>query len=389
MNRRIDNLLNRRSFLQGTSALSLSLLLGDRFGLAQEPMPLRRIQRSETPLTLETPMGALDRFITPNDLFYVRNHFPAPTLEAKTWRLRVEGAVDRPLELTLDELRRMTSRTVPMTLECAGNSRSAVTPVVRGVQWGNGAVSTADWTGVSLVDVLNRAGLRQNAVDVVLEGADRGEVMAEPRSPGVIQYARGLPIAKARQNTVVLAYRMGNADLPASNGFPVRAIVPGWYGMASVKWLTKIIVTDRPYNGFFQSLDYSIYERRPGLVTVIPLTEMQVKSVIASPTAMQRIAPNTMVRVQGATWTGESEITRVEVSANAGQTWTQARLLDNARAGCWRLWEFPWRTPAQAGRVTLLSRATDARGNTQPMQRDTDRRNYMINHVLPVEVDVR
>jgi DMSO/TMAO reductase YedYZ molybdopterin-dependent catalytic subunit len=388
MNDRMVNLLTRRHFLQGTSALSLSLMLGDSLSL-QGSEPLQRIQRSETPLTLETPSAALDRPITPNEIFYVRNHFPVPTLQANTWRLRVTGAVERELELTLDEVRRMTSRSVTMTLECAGNSRSVLNPVTRGVQWGNGAVSTTEWTGVSLLDVLNRAGLRQNAVDVVLEGADRGEITAEPRTPGVIHFARSLPLAKARQANVVLAYRMRNAELPANHGFPLRAVVPGWYGMASVKWLTRIVVTDRPFNGYFQSLDYSIYERRQGLVTVTPLTEMQVKSLIVSPSPLQRIAPNTPHRVHGTAWTGESEITRVEVSSDGGRAWTQARLLENARAHCWRMWEFPWRTPAQAGRVTLLARATDARGNAQPMQRDTDRRNYMINHVLPVEVDVR
>jgi DMSO/TMAO reductase YedYZ molybdopterin-dependent catalytic subunit len=261
--------------------------------------------------------------------------------------------------------------------------------VARGVQWGNGAVSTTEWTGVSLIDVLNRAGIRQAAVDVVFEGADRGEITAEPRSPGAIHFARSLPIAIARQADVLLAYRMGNADLPANHGFPLRAIVPGWYGMASVKWLTRIVVTDRAYNGFFQSLDYSIYERRQDLVTVTPITQMQVKSVIVAPTATQRIGTNVAVRVHGVAWTGESEITRVEFSGDGGRTWANAELLGNARAHCWRQWQFVWRSPAQAGRVTLMARATDARGNTQPMERDTDRRNYMINHVLAVVVDVQ
>lgn len=380
--------LTRRAFAQRVGAISLSLIAYPS-ARGSQPMMLERIQRSPAPINLEAPLAVLDRAITPNELHYVRNHFPVPTLQANKWRLRVVGAVERELELSLDDLRRMTSRTVAMTLECAGNSRSLLTPAARGVQWANGAVSTAEWTGVSLLDVLNRAGLRQGAVDVVLEAADRGEITAEPRSPGVIPFARSLPIAKARQTDVLLAYRMGNADLPANHGFPLRAIVPGWYGMASVKWLTRIVVTDRPYNGFFQSLDYSIYERRQDLVTVTPITQMQVKSIIVSPTTMQRIAANTMVRVHGAAWTGESEITRVEVSADAGQTWIDARLTGNARAHCWRHWEHMWRSPAQAGRVTLMARATDARGNVQPMQRDADRRNYMINHVQPVVVDVQ
>ena len=253
----------------------------------------------------------------------------------------------------------------------------------------NGRVSNAEWTGVPLIEILNRAGLRPGAVDVVLEGADRGEITAEPRSPGVIPYARSVPIAKARQRDVLLAHRMNNAELPAHHGFPLRAIVPGWYGMASIKWLTKIIVVDQPFNGYFQSLDYSIFERRDGLVTVTPLSEMQVKAVIAKPAPMERIAPNTAYRIHGAAWTGASEITRVEISSDNGRTWSAARLLETARAHCWRLWELNWRSPAQVGRVNLMARATDARGHTQPTERDTDRRNYMINHVLPVEVDVR
>jgi DMSO/TMAO reductase YedYZ molybdopterin-dependent catalytic subunit len=364
-------------------------MLSERASVLAQPMRLERIRRAESPILLETPLAALDQPTTPTELFYVRNHFPQPALQAATWRLAVVGAVERELNLTLEDLRRMTSRSVPMTLECAGNSRASLTPAQRGVQWTNGAVSTAEWTGVSLIDVLNRAGLRAGAVDVVLEGADRGEVLAEPRSPGVIPFARSIPIAKARQQSVILAHRMAGADLPASHGFPVRAIVPGWYGMASIKWLTRIVVTDRPFNGYFQSMDYSIYERRRGIAEVAPITEMQVKSVIVSPTAMQRIAPNTATRTHGAAWTGESSISRVEVSADAGRTWSQARLLGEARDHCWRMWEFQWRTPAQAGRVSLMARATDARGNTQPMERDADRRNYMINHVLPIEIDVR
>ncbi len=381
--------MNRRTFLAGTS-MSLSLLLGKRLGLsAGDFTPLQRIARSETPLTLETPLAAFDRFITPNELFYVRNHFPTPTLEVDTWRLRVSGAVAAELDLTLDDIRRMPARTLPATLECAGNSRSALVPAVRGLQWGNGAVSTAEWTGVPLIDVLYRAGLRSDAVEVVLEGADRGEVTSEPRSPGVIHYARGLGMTKACHRDVLLAYRMNGANLSREHGFPLRAVVPGWYGMASVKWLARIVVVTRPFNGFFQSLDYSIFQRRDGLVSVTPITAMQVKAIIAGPTSMQRIAPNTNVRIHGVAWTGESTIARVEVSTDDGRTWTAARLLDNARAHSWRLWEHPWRSPAQPGRVPLMARATDARGNTQPLTRDTDRRNYMINHVMPVEVDVR
>ena len=374
--------LSRRRFLMTGAA---TLLVGAARG--QDAPPLRLIPRTETPLNLETPLAGLDRFITPNDLFYVRNHFPMPVFNVNTWRLRVEGAVEREIDLSLEELRRLPTRTARVTLECAGNSRSHIVPAVRGLQWVNGAVSTAEWGGVSLGDVLDRAGVRPGAVDVVLEGADQGEV-AEPRSPGAIRYARSLPLAKARQRDVLLAHRMNGAELPANHGAPLRVVVPGWYGMASVKWLTRIIVTDRPYTGFFQSLDYSVYERRGNLINVVPITEMQVKAQIVRPGPQERIAVNAMYRVTGAAWTGETEITRVEVSSDAGRTWVAARLLDTPVAHCWRLWEFPWRTPAQAGRVTLMARATDARGRVQPAVRDADRRTYLINHVQAVEVVV-
>src|SRR5439155_21620900 len=169
--------------------------------------------------------------------------------------------------------------------------------------------------------VLGRAGLRRGAVEEVLEGAERGEIAADRRPAGPIAFARSLPLAKVRQEGVLLAYRMNGADLPTAHGFPVRALVPGWYGMASVKWLTRVLVTDTPFQGFWQTTDYSIYERVQGLPVQRPITEMQIKSQIAQPRAGAMIAAGSEARVQGAAWTGESEVTRVEVSADAGRTW--------------------------------------------------------------------
>jgi DMSO/TMAO reductase YedYZ molybdopterin-dependent catalytic subunit len=181
---------------------------------------------------------------------------------------------------------------------------------------------------------------------------------------------------------------MNGADLAAAHGFPLRAVVGGWYGMASIKWLRRIVVTDRPFNGFFQSMDYSYYERREGLPVVSPITEMQVKAQIARPTAQEVVPLKKAYRIHGAAWAGESNVTRVEVSTDGGKTWGQAKLLGKEVPFSWRLWEFSW-TPAKAGRATLMARATDARGRTQPLQRDADRRNYMISHVLPTEVEAK
>lgn len=380
---------SRRTFL-GSSALAMPLLCG---------MPLAPatalgssdglIERVRDPQNLEFAFHTLDAFVVPNDRFYVRNHFPAPRLETRAWRLRVQGAVAQELELTYEQLRELPTRTVTATLECAGNSRALNVPPLRGVAWQQGAVGNADWTGVSLATVLERAGLRPGAVEVVLEGADRGEAPAEPRPPDSIAFARSLPLAKARQQEVLLAYRMNGAPLPPAHGFPLRAIVPGWYGMASVKWLTRLIVTEAPFQGYWQTTEYAYFERVRGLPVLRAITELLVKSLIAQPRAGTTLQAGATVRVHGAAWTGESEVTRVELSADGGRTWTDARLPRRAQRFAWRLWEHNWRVPNTPGRITLLARATDARGRTQPTTRDLDRRNYMVNHILPVEVQIQ
>lgn len=351
-------------------------------------LPSGLIVREASPTNLEFPYASLNSFITPTEQFYVRSHFATPRLDRAVWRLKVEGAVERSLELTYEDLLRISSRTAPVTLECAGNGRSFLNPTARGVQWAEGAVSTAEWTGVSLSDVLKRAGVRRGAVDVVLEGADTTELKSFPRPAGPVHFARSIPIATARRPEVLLAYRMNGAELPVDHGFPVRAIAPGWYGMASIKWLTRIVVTDKPFDGHFQTVDYAYYVRRNGLPSRVPLAEMQVKSQIARPIAGQSLVAGRPVNIYGAAWTGsDADIRRVEVSTDGGASWSDARLLGKAVRGAWRLWDFDWTAP-RPGNVTLKCRATDSQGRTQPVERDPDRDNYMVNHILPVPVTV-
>jgi DMSO/TMAO reductase YedYZ molybdopterin-dependent catalytic subunit len=346
------------------------------------------IIRDKDPENLEFPFSALASFVTPNEHFFVRSHFPAPRLDPQTWRLKLEGLVDRPCEMTLEELRALPSRTVTATLECAGNNRVFLSPKVEGLQWELGAVGNAEWTGAPLAAVLERAGVRPGAVEVVFEGADSGK-LAKPPSPGNIHYAHSVPLTKAFASDVLLAYTMNGEPLPPAHGFPVRAVVPGWYGMASVKWLQRIVVTDTPFRGYFKTADYTYWERRPGLPTeLLPVTENEVKAQIARPAAREMVPANSVYRVHGAAWAGEAEVARVEVSCDAGATWQAARLLGAVAPRCWRLWEFHWSTPAQPGRCTLMARATDTRGRAQPMQRDPHRGSYVISHVLPVEVEV-
>ncbi|HWM24229.1 MAG TPA: sulfite oxidase [Chthoniobacterales bacterium] len=345
------------------------------------------IVRETEPLNLEMPFSALNGFATPNESFYVRCHFPIPEIATADWSLSIEGEVDAPFELRYDELLQMKPRTIPAVLECAGNNRIFLEPKVKGVQWALGAVGNANWTGLPLSDVLARAQPKDGAIEVILEGADEGEVDKTPRPSGKISFSRSLPLAKACDD-VLLAYEMNGEKLSATHGFPLRAIVPGWYAMASVKWLRRVIVTSRPFNGYYQSLDYTFWDRSGALPTLAPIREQQVKAEIAQPAPGSTVPANSTVRIHGAAWSGAAEITKVEVSLDAGATWHLARLSEQSVQNAWRLWEYDWETPATAGSHTLMARATDSRGRTQPFEHHADHGTYMINHVLPVAVTV-
>ncbi|MEO5753893.1 MAG: sulfite oxidase [Chthoniobacterales bacterium] len=346
------------------------------------------IIREKEPANLEMPFGTLDRFITPNDLFYIRSHFPVPQIDRSTWRLRVEGAVESPLELSYDDLCGLPSTTIPATLECAGNGRVFLVPKVKGTQWELGAVGNAQWTGVSLGDVLRRAGVKAGALEVILEGADCGTISEAPKPAGKIHYARSVPLSKALEG-VLLALEMNGEPLAPSHGFPLRAIVPGWFGMAAVKWLQRVVVTEEPYNGYYQTVDYAFWQRDHAGVRLVPITQMQVKASIARPGINEVIPVGTEYKVQGAAWTADAKITKVEMSVDGGATWGEASLGEETAPNCWQLWEWTWKTPATPGCRILMARATDSRGRTQPTERDLDRGSYEINHCLPIEVEIR
>jgi DMSO/TMAO reductase YedYZ molybdopterin-dependent catalytic subunit len=347
-----------------------------------------KIVRSEEPLNLEMPFEQLDSFITPTKSFYVRTHFPIPKIDRNKWRLRIEGEVEKPFQINYEDLLRLKARTTPATLECAGNNRNLLETKVKGVQWGLGAVGNAEWTGVPLSILLERAGVKANAREIILEGADEGP-LEDPKAPrGNVRFARSIPLIKA-SNDVVLAYKMNDVDLPPEHGFPVRAIVPGWYAVASIKWLERIIVTDKPFNGYYQTLDYAFWKRRGELTELVPLTEMQIKAEIARPIEGESVPANSNLRIHGAAWTSDGEITKVEVSTDGGANWNDAKLIGESAPNAWRLWEYDWKTPAKVGKQTLVARATDSLGRTQPTDRDPDRDTYMINHLLPITVEVR
>lgn len=346
------------------------------------------IIRQMEPSNLETPLDMADSFITPTEQFYVRSHFAVPDLDLSAYRLRIDGAVGNPLSLSYGEVRNMPSERRVATLECAGNGRVFLVPQASGAQWELGAVGNAEWTGVPLRALLSRAGLEGDAVEIVLEGADRGRPKEEPVPPAPISYARSLPRGKALQEDVLIAYQMNGADLPRSHGYPLRAIVPGHFGMASVKWLTRIEAVREPFQGYWQTSDYGYWQDVDGNPVRRPIREMVVKSEIVRPRVHETVPLDRIYTVFGFAWSGESGVIEIAVSTDGGQTWAEATFIDAVHQYAWRRWKFDWLTPKTVGQHTLLARAKDANGNVQPDTHDPNFGSYVINYPLPIEVFV-
>jgi DMSO/TMAO reductase YedYZ molybdopterin-dependent catalytic subunit len=335
------------------------------------------------PENSETPLETVRSWVTPTRLFFVRNHFDVPSLDTATWRLQVEGCVERPLALTWDELAAMPERTVFATVECAGNGRSFLRERVDGVQWGAGAIGHAEWTGVPLRSVLQRAGVRPDAVDVVFEGADRG---SEPDHPAPMHFARSLPLAKAFDPDTLLVLRMNGELLDPNHGYPLRLFVPGWYGVASVKWLQRIELIDHPFKGYFQGTKYTIRRMTTDGDEPAVVRQMAVKSEIIRPAAGMTLGVGTN-RVFGVAWAGEEAVSRVEVSTDVGETWSDAELLGPSARYSWALWEFLWEA-ARPGSYALLARATSTSGRKQPLEHDLLNGGYQIHFSRPTVVHI-
>jgi DMSO/TMAO reductase YedYZ molybdopterin-dependent catalytic subunit len=313
-------MLSRRELLRTAPVAALAGGLHPLFTGRAGADPM--IVRQREPRNLETPLA--DLFSAETEKFYVRNHFAMPAVDANSHKVAVEGHVENRLELSLDELKKMGAVTREVVLECAGNGRVFLVPPAKGTQWSHGAVGQAKWTGVPLGALLERAKLKAGAADVVLAGADRG---APADSPGPIHFDRSVPLAKAKADETLIIWEMNGRPLPAEHGGPLRAIVGGWYGMASVKWLTRIVVLDRPHNGFFQTLDYAYWARdKGGLPHLTPLTAIQPKAVVVSPEPGAVLKAGQEVAVKGFAWAGENAAAKVEVSTDGGKSWTAAKL---------------------------------------------------------------
>jgi sulfite oxidase len=344
------------------------------------------ILRSFRFVDLETPVEYFNTWLTPVPHFFVRNHMYEPVqLDAPDWRLSVSGEVEKPITLSLAELVKLESHSVVNTLECAGNGRSLHRPQVPGIQWGKGAVSTARFSGPRLRDVLHRAGVKPTGKHVMFRGLDEVPGKVPP-------FIRSIPIEKALDSDTLIATHMNGEPLTKHHGFPARALVPGWIGAASCKWLTEIKLLDAEFVGNFMSPGYRLPNQpiKPGDAVkpedTHPLTALNVKSVIAGPSDGATIKPS-KVAVHGAAWAGEADITKVEISTDNGTTWNPANLGRDKAHYAWRLWSYDWKA-AKPGDYTILSRATDSQGRTQPSTPAWNPSGYLYNAVDQVKIHV-
>jgi DMSO/TMAO reductase YedYZ molybdopterin-dependent catalytic subunit len=339
--------------------------------------------RLEPLLNRETPLAALALDRTPDGAFYRRSNFAVPVLDAAGWELPVSGAVERPVTLSLDALRELPRHEATVTLECAGNGRAALLPPAPGVQWGLGAVGTATFAGARLGDVLAAARPLPDAVEVLFTGADRGLVDGHgPEHP----FARSLPLATALDEDVLLAWEMNGAPLPPEHGYPLRLVVPRWYGVASVKWLAEVRVLAEPFRGHFQAEKY-VYLKEAGTPDGTPVTTMRVRALLTSPGDGDTLAAGVEVELRGTAWSGDGEVVRVEVSADGGRSWRSAALGTAPSAHAARPWRLTWLPPG-VGTHELIVRGTDAAGNTQPLEQVWNALGYGNNAAQRVRVTV-
>jgi len=329
------------------------------------------------------PLEALRYDVTPAGLHYLLIHFDIPAVDAATWRLKVGGRVRKPLELSLEQVRSRPSQTITVTLECAGNGRARLSPRPLSQPWLVEAVSTAEWTGTKLAPLLEEAGLGPDVVEVVFTGADRGIQGGEEQD-----YARSLTIAEAMRPEVMLVHAMNGEPLQPQHGFPLRLLVPGWYGMTSVKWLSSIEAIAEPFQGYQQTPAYH-YQRDaddPGQ----PVTRIRVRALMVPPGipdffSRRRFLDAGPVQIVGRAWSGAGPVARVEVAVDGH--WSDAKLGPPLGDFAWNSWSFDWE--ATPGEHELACRATDAASNVQPSEQPWNYQGVGNNLIQQVALEVR
>lgn len=390
------NQIQRRDFLKvsalATGAFGISAkLLAEEY--LTKPNHGKLIAHTTEIMNAESPLSDLIRsWITPNDLFYIRSHAPVPKVDSKTFRLKVEGLVERPMEFSLEELAQLPQKTAVATMTCAGNRRyehSRISPI-KGVPWQEGAIGNAEWSGALLSALLKKAGVKAEASHVLFEGVDEVE-----HGGGIIPFGASIPIEKAMDDTesmpgALLCTKMNGEPLPPDHGYPVRTVVPGYIGARSVKWLGKVILSDKPSTNHFVATAYKVVEEGNALEWAEqgPIYRYPINSVICTPSPQAQLKPGT-ISVQGyALPPGEAErtITRVDVSVDGGKTWKKAKISSPVNAYCWVLWNAD--VNVSQGTDEIIVRAVDSKRNVQPRRCDWNQKGYLWNawHRVPVEV---
>jgi sulfane dehydrogenase subunit SoxC len=331
------------------------------------------------------PLEALRWDVTPIGLHYLLTHFDIPEVDAAAWRLEIGGLVERPLSLSLDDLRARPAVEVAVTMECAGNGRVHVEPHVVSQPWVLEAVGTARWRGTPVAPILEEAGVRDGSVEVLFTGLDRGVDGGEEQA-----YERSLPVDALLEGDALLAYEVNGVTLPPQHGYPLRLVVPGWYGMTSVKWLARISVLDTPFAGYQQSHSYRIRreEDEPGepVTTIVPRSLMVPPGIPDFLTRARIVAAGTC-EIVGRAWSGDSEVAAVDVSTDGGRTWAPAELGESTLGRwAWRPWRYTW--DAEPGQHELCCRARDAAGLEQPLEPPWNLGGYVNNAVQRVAVTV-
>ena len=385
---------------------------------------------TRSPENSETPIDAMRSWVTPNEQFYVRNHFDDPVLDQSSWTLCVSGWVEQEGQLAWEDLARLPQASLFATLECAGNGRSFLEGEVAGVQWGAGAVGNARWSGVRARSLLDLAGVKDGALEVVFEGSDNGvegeaggevrfarslpldlalhpdtlialrmnkdgalEVVFEGSDNGVegeaggeVRFARSLPLDLALHPDTLIALRMNGEVLAREHGYPARLVVPGWYGVASVKWLSAIRVVTEPFRGFFQSIHYTVRRKTARGLTEDVVGMMLPKSEITWPRQGERLKLGSRL-IEGLAWAGPEAVAAVELSCDGGESWKRAELVGSPQRYTWIHWRVEW-APPRPGVYRLFARAISRSGEIQPSRHNPLHGGYHINFSRPLEISV-
>lgn len=344
------------------------------------------ILRSFRFVDLESPVAYFDTWLTPVPHFFVRDHMHEPIeVDADGWLLTIGGEVEKPITLRLGDLQKIEAHSVVNTLECAGNGRAFYRPQVPGIQWGKGAVGTARFSGPRLRDVLQRAGVKPAGKHLMFRGLDEVPGKVPP-------FIRSIPIEKALDGDTLIATHMNGSPLTKHHGYPARLLVPGWVGSASCKWLTELKLLEAEFEGNFMNPGYRLPNQpvQPGQPVkpedTHPVTALMVKSVIARPSDGGIVKPG-RVFVHGAAWAGETDVVKVEVSIDSGSSWSPATLGPQRARYAWRLWSYDWKA-ARSGDYSIMSRATDSQGHTQPVSAAWNPSGYLNNSIDQVKIHV-